>query len=265
MDTQGRSDTSIMADRRWPPARCRSTMGLALSIRRSPPVWWARAARWTSSMSSSSESAMGSTCSFTPSARLTHTRVAAVDVDVLDVVLVEQQLQPAEAELAGHQPPDDLLLFLDRRGGDRPFHHGAGRLVDGLSGQLLDERAALAFAHAGRPVADDAVGHVLGGELFELPALLVVHRPAPHFEPEVAPASSTADAGRSESSAGRVRGVVDGREDGSAERRPLVGAPRPRRRCRPALSARHRTDGVDDPARRLGRRPTGATGSARAS
>ena len=105
-----------MAESRCPPARCRSTMGLALSIRRSPPVWWARAARWTSSMRSSSESAIGSTCSLTPSARLTHTLVGAVDVDVLDVVLVEQQLQATEAELAGHQPADDLLLFLDASG-----------------------------------------------------------------------------------------------------------------------------------------------------
>ena len=138
-------------------------MGLALSIRRSPPVWCARAARWTSSTRSSSESAIGFDLFFDPVGPLDPHVVAAVDVDVLDVVLVEEQLQAAEAELGGHQAADDLLLLLGGRRGHAPSHHGAGRLVDGLAGQLLDERAALAFAHAGRAVADDPVGHVLGG------------------------------------------------------------------------------------------------------
>ena len=65
-------------------------------------------------------------------------------------------------ELGGHQPAHDLLLLLGRGGGHGPVDHGAGRLVDGLAGQLLHERTPLAFAHAGHAVADDPVGHVFG-------------------------------------------------------------------------------------------------------
>ncbi len=109
--------------------------------------------------------------------------VGAVDVDVLDVVLVEQQLQATETQLGGHQrrtiwsSSSGLGVVTPR------CDHGAGRFVDGLAGQLLDEGTAIAFAHAGDPVADDPVGHVLGGDRLEFPAFGVVHDCAFPFEP----------------------------------------------------------------------------------
>ena len=101
--------------------------------------------------------------------------VASVDVDVLDVVVVQEQLEAAETELGGHQAADDLVLLFGTRRGDAPLDHGAGGLVDSLAGELLDEGAAIAFAHARRAVADDAVGDVLGGVGLELSAFGVVH------------------------------------------------------------------------------------------
>ncbi len=109
--------------------------------------------------------------------------VAAVDVDVLDVVLVEEELEAAETQLGGHQAADDLLLLLGTRRGHAALDHGAGGFVDGLAGELLDEGAAIAFAHSRRAVVDDPVGDVLGGVGLELPAFGVVHLCAFPFDP----------------------------------------------------------------------------------
>ena len=109
--------------------------------------------------------------------------VAAVDVDVLDVVLVEEELEAAEAELGGHQPADDLLLLLGTRRGHAALDHGAGGFVDCLAGELLDEGAAIAFAHSRRAIAHDPVCDVLGRVGLQLPAFGVVHLCAFPFDP----------------------------------------------------------------------------------
>ena len=109
--------------------------------------------------------------------------VAAVDVDVLDVVLVQEELEAAETQLRGHQAADDLLLLLRTWRGHAALDHGAGGFVDCFEGQLLDEGAAIAFAHASGPVADDPVCDVLGRVVLELPAFGVVHVCAFPFDP----------------------------------------------------------------------------------
>ncbi len=109
--------------------------------------------------------------------------VGAVDVDVLDVVLVQEELESTQTQLGGHQAANDLVLFFGARRGDTALDHGAGRFVDGLAGQLLDERAAIDLTHSGGPVVDNPLGHVLGGIALELAALGVVHCCAFPFDP----------------------------------------------------------------------------------
>ena len=119
--------------------------------------------------------------------------VEAVDVDVLDVVLVEEELQTTQSQLGGDEAADDLLLFVCGRGGARALHHGARRLVDGLSGELLHEGTALAFAHTGRAVADDPISDVRRRVLLQLATLLGIHRRASDLVPAPTTASSFAD------------------------------------------------------------------------
>ena len=109
--------------------------------------------------------------------------VGAIDVDVLDVVLVQEELQATETQLGRHQAANDLVLFLGARRGHAALDHRACRFVDGLAGQLLDEGTAIDFAHSGGPVVDDPFGHVLGGIALELAAFGVVHCCAFPFDP----------------------------------------------------------------------------------
>ena len=67
-------------------------MGLAASIRRSPPVWCARAARWTNSDQFSVRVGDRFHLFFGPVGPLHPYVVAPVDIDVLDAVVVQEQL-----------------------------------------------------------------------------------------------------------------------------------------------------------------------------
>ena len=173
--------------------------------------------------------------------------IGPVDVDVLDVVLVEEQLEAAESQLRGDQAADDLVLLFGTRRGDAPLDHGTGGLVDRFAGELLDEGAAIAFAHARRSVADDPVGDVLGGVGLELSAFGVVHvscppvrsgsdgrrrvggplrRAAPRPTAPVSPQRGALRAGRRAHGARGRRGQLRRRpRPGPAPRRPLLRCP----------------------------------------
>ena len=113
--------------------------------------------------------------------------VGAIDVDVLDVVFVEQQLQPTETELAGHQPADDLFFFLGGRGGDRRLRPWSGPPRRWPRGPASRRKSGDRPRSCRRPRSGRCRRPRARRQLLELPALLVVHGPPPRSIRQVSP------------------------------------------------------------------------------
>ncbi len=136
IETAGRDVTPITADNREPSGSRRSSCGLAESNGRLVRPAWA-ASTWISSTSSSSLSATGPGRLLATVAVLDEDLVAAVDVDVLDLGVVDQRLQPADTEQRRVDRAGDLRVVVRRR-----RRAALGQLVAGVVLEHLDDQRA---------------------------------------------------------------------------------------------------------------------------